>query len=178
MVVGIGQVPRQRVCSQRWIPCFARSALKILKSWRMRRKSALRLIETRKCHAYRTSVCSVRRKSTPTLSLGCLARSAWRPSNSPLRASSYVWATYTSSKRRLSLQMNWIRHRAHVSARCVHRVPRALLTHATNARQSTASRRSSPRSDWVWPITTRKKEGDRGFTIHDPRTSGGLFDEL
>ena len=178
MVVGIGLLPRHRVCSQRWTPCFACSAPKILKSWRILRKPAHQLIATRKCHAYRTSVCSVRRNSTPTLLLGCF--SSFSVTTIELASPRFfvrlsdVHELQTPSKSSNELNTS--------SRTCFSTLRASGAARASDARHKRATieppRAKLPKKRLGLTNHNSKKIRDRGFLSHDSRTGGGLFDEL
>ena len=136
------------------------------------------MIATRKCHAHRTSVCSVRRNSTPTLLLGCF--------------SSFSVTTIELASSRFFVRLSDV-HELQTSSKSSNELNTSSRTCFSTLRASGAARASDARHkratiDRLAPKLPKKRLGltnhnskntrDRGFLIHDSRTSEGLFDEL
>ncbi len=123
-------------------------------------------------------MCSVRRKSTPTLSLGCF--SSFSVTTIELASSRFfvrlsdVHELQTPSKSSNELNTS--------SRTCFSTLRASGAARASDARHKLAtiepSRSKLPKKRLGLTNHNSKNIRDRGFLIHDPRASGGLFDQL
>ena len=123
-------------------------------------------------------MCSVRRKITPTLLLGCF--------------SSFSVTTSELASSRFFVRLSDV-HELQTSSKSSNELNTSSRTCFSTLRASGAARASDARHklatiDRLEPKLPKKRLGltnhnsknirDRGFLIHDSRASGGLFDQL